>query len=223
MAAIMIRKQTIATAEAKAAVTAIYKAQALTAFTNGLKKDARLAVIASRPKNLSEALEVAASSEVASGEATKPEEIYNFQNSSRGRGSQARDNTSNVTCFLCGKLGHVARSCFANRHYSNRGAPMNFRGGHRGQNQGFQGGHRGQNQGFQGGHRGQNRGFQGGHRGQNRGSQGGYRGNRQLTNRQNRGGHVFYTDGTGGNENNIGTNDNVNNNVGTNNDQAMGF
>jgi hypothetical protein len=127
----MIRKNNVVTNEARITMKSIYKGQALAAFVNGLKSSLRIAVVASRSKDLSEAVGVAVTTAATTVETVEQEELYNYGASGynnyypprdvrpgRGRSGQTVEYRP-VTCFKCGVMGNIARNCYSRQTNNN--------------------------------------------------------------------------------------------------------
>jgi hypothetical protein len=213
MAIIEIKNNGILVKEAREAIFKICKGQALTAFQQGLENgNVRTAVVASRAKSLTDALQVAVAAKAANVDnEVKVETLYAYANqNNRPVNRQANRNTfqgvqgdarSGLDCYVCGRKGHFARNCYEGYQNRARGGGQGYnRGGQRGQQRG---------QGYsRGGQRGQYRG-----QGYSRGGQ--------------RGPQMYFMDGNSNSGNSNG-NDNSNNgesnsNGGNNGSHDLGF
>jgi hypothetical protein len=87
-------RKNIVQANAKTAVKEVFQSQGLTAFQNGLEDKIKLAVIASRPENLVQALQVAISARNIS-ETSQPQTTILISK-------------TNDICHRCQKKGHWA-------------------------------------------------------------------------------------------------------------------
>jgi len=105
----------IANTEELAKITAI---QVLTAFTEGLPHDTRILVKASRPKELSDAVQVALEEETSrSCQKEMRKNISEYKSHHKSQPMQGNklnpNNRARGACFLCGRTNHQARQCRA--------------------------------------------------------------------------------------------------------------